>query len=117
MKTIAMLVGVVALMSSACVTTPGPNTPLTDVASPLANRFNTLADQVAFDHPCPPERVRVIRSEWHTVDADVCGVVRRYKSIGGVDATWVDVTTLYPASALPPPLPEQQPPEKPPAKS
>ena len=44
-----------------------------------------------------------------TVDLDVCGLVRRYKALaGGVgqpSIAWLDVTTLYPASSLPPPLP------------
>ncbi|HET8734060.1 MAG TPA: hypothetical protein VFM45_09850 [Anaeromyxobacteraceae bacterium] len=59
---------------------------------------------------CPPERIRVIRSEGVTVDLDVCGVVRRYKSVAsgatsGPAYTWLDVTNAYPSSALPAPLP------------
>jgi hypothetical protein len=75
--------------------------------------------QVAFDHGCPPEKVRVIRflsgdpyeggSGVSTVDLDVCGVVRRYKAFaGGMAQTaivWLDVTSLYPPASLPAPLP------------
>jgi len=50
-----------------------------------------------------------LRSLRRAVDLDVCNVVRRYKSFGSGDVgyvpTLVDVITLYPASALPTPLP------------
>jgi hypothetical protein len=71
----------------------------------------SMRSQVEFDHGCAPEKVRLIRADQShaTVDLDVCGTVRRYKlfSSGGVTGTvtWLDVTALYPASSLPPPLP------------
>jgi len=71
-------------------------------------QFAQLARQAQFDHYCPRERVRVIRSLGGTysvssVDVDVCGVARRYRYI--YDNGWVDVTALFPASSLPAPLP------------
>ena len=72
--------------------------------------YDSLTTQVQFDHGCPAEKIRLIRYDGsRAVDLDVCGVVRRYKSFGsggvGYATTLVDVTTLYPASALPAPLP------------
>jgi hypothetical protein len=69
----------------------------------------TVGPQVAFDHGCPQERIRVIKSDGPAVDLDVCGVVRRYKSVAGgatsgIPDTWLDVTNSYPASSLPQPL-------------
>src|SRR5205085_5861561 len=37
-----------------------------------------IEPQVAFDHACASDRIRVIRSEGTRVDLDVCGLVRRY---------------------------------------
>lgn len=111
MKTTRMAAAI-AFVASACATTPPAGVALADLGSPVTfgnPRFKDIGNQVAFDHGCPPERVRVIRSEWHAVDVDVCGVVRRYKSVG-VDATWLDVTNLYPATSLPQPLPASPPP-------
>ncbi len=34
-------------------------------------------------------------------DLDVCGKTRRYKMFGASPGQWLDVTSLYPASALP----------------
>ena len=58
------------------------------------------------------ERIRLVRSgpdttyaTATTADLDVCGVVRRYKGFAGGPGslfTWVDVTSLYPASSLNP---------------
>jgi hypothetical protein len=68
-----------------------------------------IGRQVAFDHGCPEDRVRVIRGEFIALDLDVCGVVRRYKSVAsglaGSPFTWLDVTSAYPEAALPAPLP------------
>jgi hypothetical protein len=73
-------------------------------------RRDNLAAQVQFDHGCPAEKIRWIRNDdWRALDLDVCGVVRRYKTFVSADGsnvpTLVDVTALYPASALPAPLP------------
>jgi len=60
-----------------------------------------LVETVTFEHGCPRDRILLIREGPSTLDLDVCGAVRRYK---GVEAgSWVDVTSLYPASSLPPP--------------
>jgi hypothetical protein len=90
-----------AMATTACATAgaPLPETPF---------MRQGLAETVKFDHGCPRDRTLFIREGPWTVDLDVCGAVRRYKGVGG---SWVDVTSLYPASSLPPPraLPEQQP--------
>jgi hypothetical protein len=94
---------VVGLVASGCAT-PGAGARLTE-ANP------SIQNQVEFDHQCPPEKVRIIRSATRgtTVDLDICGVVRRYKAFGtgnpGDAVTWLDVTNAYPASTLPVPLP------------
>jgi hypothetical protein len=69
--------------------------------------MSPLADAVAFDHGCPAERIRFIRHGGGTTfDLDVCGTVRRYKVVYGVDKlTFFDATSLYPAASLPPPPP------------
>ncbi|HEX9051613.1 MAG TPA: hypothetical protein VF841_13865 [Anaeromyxobacter sp.] len=103
----ALLAFVVAT-ASACVAAR-PGAPLAGVnTGPLSS----LIGVVSFDHGCPAERVRVIRvgpfDGYGGVDVDVCGVVRRYKATGGLTGgfvTWLDATSLYPPSALPPPLP------------
>jgi hypothetical protein len=55
-----------------------------------------LRAAATFDHGCPA-----------AVDLDVCGVVRRYRWVSAGSQAWLDVTALYPASSLPPPLPPQ----------
>jgi hypothetical protein len=104
----AGIVGVVVgLAGSGCVTA-GHGDP---VGKTTFGPLSTVASQVSFDHGCPPERIRVIRSDnIITVDLDVCGVVRRYKSVasghdGPPQYTWLDVTGSYPPGALPSPLP------------
>lgn len=106
MKIMACVAGVIALVASGCVTAhPGEQ-----VSKVNFGPMGSVGSQVAFDHGCPPERIRVIRSEGSAVDLDVCGVVRRYKFVAsgassGPPYTWLDVTSAYPASALPAPLP------------
>lgn len=103
MRSVGIVCMVVGLVASGCAT-PGAGARLTE-ANP------TIQSQVEFDHQCPPEKVRIIRSATRgtTVDLDICGVVRRYKAFGtgnpGDAVTWLDVTNAYPASALPAPLP------------
>ena len=97
--------GMMALIVSGCATAGQP------VSQVHVGPLSGVGRQVAFDHGCPEERIMVIRSEVPTVDLDVCGVVRRYKSVaGGANSsppagTWLDVTSSYPPSALPAPLP------------
>jgi hypothetical protein len=104
MRFVGIVGMVVGLVVSGCATVGGP---ISDAkVGPLA----TAGSQVSFDYNCPEERIRLIRTDNTTIDLDICGVVRRYKSvasgIGGAPAyTWLDVTNSYPASALPSPLP------------
>jgi hypothetical protein len=96
--------GLMALVVSGCATAGQP------VSQVHVGPLSGVGRQVAFDHGCPEERIMVIRSDVPTVDLDVCGVVRRYKSVaGGASSsstdTWLDVTSSYPPSALPAPLP------------
>ncbi len=85
---------------------PTPGTSLAD-----SDLLAWVLPTVAFDHGCPEERIRFIRSSSHNLDAmptldlDVCGSVRRYKAMGG-HGPYLDVTSLYPPSSLPAPLPE-----------
>jgi hypothetical protein len=102
-KCSGIIVGLLGFAASACVT---PGEPLSNaVIGPLS----TVNGQVAFDHNCPDDRIRLIRTDGVTIDLDVCGQVRRYKpsasGLAGPQATWWDVTSMYPASALPAPLP------------
>ncbi len=97
--------------TAACATAPKPGESFAAVqpgiASPMWD-YRSLADAATFDHGCPRERIRVVREARDGADLDVCGAVRRYKHFGGgahVPGTWLDVTSLYPASALPAPLP------------
>lgn len=103
MKSVAMTAGLIGLIVSGCVVAqPRPGASLPEM------NYSGLADQVAFEHGCAPERIRVIRSAPMrlVMDLDVCGVVRRYKLFGdAAPVTWLDVTSLYPASSIPPPLP------------
>jgi hypothetical protein len=96
---------VIGLVSSGCSTVGHGDS----VSRATIGTLSTVAPQVAFDHNCPEDRIRVIRWLISTVDLDVCGSVRRYKSVdSGLAAaknTWMDVTNSYPASALPTPLP------------
>lgn len=109
MKLSSSLALISSLVLSGCATIPPSGSPASE-ASPL-----TVASSAAFDHGCPLEQVRIIRADAEyivrasTVDLDVCGSVRRYKVIrdsGGPAhrQTWLDVTSLYPASSLPAPL-------------
>ncbi len=98
-----------------CASVPKPGSRASDWG------YDVLTAQVEFDYGCPAQKIRLIRYDGHrAVDLDVCGVVRRYKSFGGEEAgktpTLVDVTRLYPADALPKPLPpESAAPATPPA--
>lgn len=96
------LVFLASLAACATVAKPKKGTALVE-ASPL---FSELANTAAFDHGCPEERVLFMRMSVNTFDLDVCGAVRRYKMFGsfGSGFTYLDVTSLYPASSLPPPL-------------
>jgi hypothetical protein len=64
-----------------------------------------LVSTVSFDHQCSPEKIVILRSANWTYDLGVCGKTRRYKRFAAGrsinSAEWVDVTSLYPASALP----------------
>ena len=88
-----------ALSTAACATAFTPGESVADINS---GDFIALGHQVEFDYACASDRIRVIRGAYIAFDLDVCGAVRRYKYVG---RTWLDVTTLYPASALPAPLP------------
>ena len=79
---------------------PPPGSALVDPAF-----LDALGRQVEFEHGCPPSKVRLIRrsSAGAIYDLDVCGAVRRYESVSR--GAWLDVTALFPASALPTPLP------------
>jgi hypothetical protein len=81
------------------------------VGAPISGTANEslvrIGAQVAFDHGCPQERIRLIRSHFYylaltTLDLDVCGVVRRYKVM---EQAAVDVTGSYPPASLPAPPP------------
>lgn len=112
MKTLLRASPAFLVLAAACVgVTPAPGTRLSEVSrGDLVN--DAMRTQVAFDHACPPERIRLIRADAPTfattVDLDVCGAVRRYKAFMDLTPgeaasrpTWVDVTSLYPASSLP----------------
>ena len=104
MRVVGIVGVVVGLVASGCATA-GHGDP---VGNATYGTLGTVAAQVSFDYDCPKDRILVIRSERNTVDLDVCGTVRRYKSFASGQATgytWLDVTNAYPASALPPPLP------------
>jgi hypothetical protein len=110
MKAIGFVVGAIAVVSGGCVTaSPGEPVGRVNFGS-----ISTVGAPVGFDHGCPKERIRVVGSEGSTVDLDVCGAVRRYKSVAsgaaaGPAYTWMDVTGSYPAGALPAPLPPAEP--------
>jgi hypothetical protein len=92
--------------AAACASVPKPGSRASDWG------HDVLAAQIEFDSGCPAQKIRLIRYDGQrAVDLDVCGVVRRYKSFGGEEVgktpTLVDVTTLYPADALPKPLPPE----------
>lgn len=103
-----------------CATTiPPAGAPLSPASSPNGAGVPAVANAASFDHGCPPEQIRVIRADAssfesaNTIDLDVCGAVRRYKAFkvvhpNGMEwiATWLDATSLYPASSLPAPLPK-----------
>jgi len=112
MKTLLRASPALLLLAASCAgVTPAPGTRLSEVSTG-DTVMGAMRTQVAFDHGCPPERIRLIRADAPvfatTVDLDICGAVRRYKAFmdltPGESAsrpTWVDVTSLYPASALP----------------
>ena len=96
-----------------CATPPRPGEPLAGFEWGV---LSTLDAAAAFDHGCPKERIRLIRAGPFGgaggADLDVCGAVRRYKVVAGWSestSTWLDVTSAYPPSALPPPLPPTAP--------
>lgn len=103
MRGFGMAMMAVGVIAGGCATAGSP------VSEAYVGTISTVGSQVAFDHNCPKDRIRVIRSEDNTVDLDVCGAVRRYKSVAsgqkGPPYTWLDVTASFPASALPSPLP------------
>ncbi len=110
-RSVLAAIAALSLIEGACVTPQRG-----DAAERVSRALPGIGDQVAFDHPdCPVERIKLIRSgpdttyaSATTADWDVCGAVRRYKGFAGGPGslfTWVDVTSLYPASALPAPLP------------
>jgi hypothetical protein len=99
MKSHCLAICLLALSSAACSSTPKRGE---SVAGIMTGWLVGLASRAEFDHGCPAQRVRVIRTDPQGIaDLDVCGAVRRYLAIS---ATWLDVTALYPASALPKPL-------------
>lgn len=107
MRIAGIACAVIGLAGSGCATVGEPVSKA--VVGPLAS----AGPQVAFDHGCPSERIRLIRRDDVTADLDVCGVVRRYKMVasglgGPPNYTWLDVTNSYPPGALPPPLPPVQ---------
>jgi hypothetical protein len=94
------------LGAASCASMPKPGSSASEWG------YQPLTAQIEFDYGCPAQRIRLIRYDGHhAVDLDVCGVVRRYKSFGGGEPgntpTLVDMTSLYPADALPSPLPPQ----------
>jgi hypothetical protein len=107
MKTGKLLALLLVAGSSACAA-PRAGANLSQTRTGLGDWLPGLDEQVQFDHGCAPKRVQVIRFSAITVDLDVCGAVRRYKRFGSQDSmtpfTWLDVTSLYPASALSAPL-------------
>ena len=62
-----------------------------------------LTAAVGFDHDCTAPNIKIIRKASDAADLDVCGQVRRYREVGSQNGLplWLDVTALYPASALP----------------
>lgn len=53
----------------------------------------TMRQQVAFDHNCPEDQVKIISNRPEGAILDVCGKQRRYRNINpnGFD-TWTEVT-------------------------
>ncbi len=99
--------GFIGLVASGCATVGEP------LSKTVVGPISAAGPQVAFDHGCPSERIRLIRRDDVTADLDVCGVVRRYKIVasglgGPPNYTWLDVTNSYPPGALPAPLPPIQ---------
>ena len=96
-----LVVMVGALTVVACVTAPVPGSSVSE-----HNWTEVLSSQVQFDYACAPDLIRVVRTSGglapYNIDVDVCGSVRRYRYTG---FGWLDVTSLYPPSALPAPLP------------
>jgi hypothetical protein len=105
MQTMRLAAGIVALITGGCAATRS--------GVPLSNFYigdlSFAGRQVAFDHDCPEDHVRIIRAEGPTIDLDVCGAVRRYKVVAGPGQynypVLLDVTSAYPVTALPAPLP------------
>ena len=89
MKTHLVAITLFAVSSVACATAPKPGESFAGVNT---GAFVGVADQVAFDHGCASDRIRVIRREEkyvNAIDLDVCGAVRRYKNVAGA---WLNVT-------------------------
>jgi hypothetical protein len=109
-----IVMGLIVLTAATCVT-PSSGNPAADVTTGnlVGGALDppALAEQVAFDSGCARERIILIRTEGTTADLDVCGTVRRFKAFayraGGSAFTWLDVTSLYPPSWLPAPLPRK----------
>lgn len=107
-----------ATMAVGCATTiPPAGATLGPGGSQGGLGVPAVAHAASFDHGCPLDQIRIIRADAayfesaNTIDLDVCGAVRRYKAFkvehsNGVawTGTWLDVTSLYPASSLPSPL-------------
>lgn len=66
--------------------------------------------QAAFDYRCAEDKIRVVRhtENWLSVELDVCGKLRRYQYMSGLEANppgpvvWVETTGGFPPSAVPP---------------
>ena len=82
----------------------GCATPLQTTTGEAAYLNADLIDAVEFDHRCSAQSIRIIRKGRDVADLNVCGQVRRYREVGTTHGSlqlWLDVTTLYPPSALP----------------
>jgi len=82
----------------------GCATPLQTSTGGTAYLDKDLIGAVEFDHGCSAQDMRIIRTGRGVVDLNVCGQVRRYRVVGTTHGTlplWLDVTSLYPPSALP----------------
>ncbi len=109
MKPIHVVTVLLGLGAGACATSSGQSVANMNAGFGQRGIVVSAGRAAAFDHHCPPDRIRLIRADGGTVDLDVCGQVRRYKAVAGgfSEPTWLDVTTLYPPSALPAPLAPQ----------
>jgi len=65
--------------------------------------------QAAFDHRCAEDKIRVVRhtENWLSLELEVCGTLRRYQYISGLEASppgpvvWVETTGGFLPSAVP----------------